>query len=57
MKLYSHIVKHETGVAPNPFFGDCTLARCKPKIRQKAWKGDWFVGLTAKADGNRVTPF
>jgi len=54
MKLYSYIVKHDTGFAPNPFFGYCTLACCKPKIRQKAEKGDWVVGLTPKAAGNRI---
>ena len=57
MKLYSYIVKHDTGFAPNPFFGYCTLACCKPKIRQKAEKGDWVVGLTPKAAGNRIVYF
>jgi putative DNA base modification enzyme with NMAD domain len=54
MNLYSYIVKHDTGFAPNPFHGYCTLACCKPKIRQKAVKGDWIVGLTPKAAGNRI---
>ncbi len=54
MKLYSYIVKYDTGFAPNPFFGYCTLACCKPKIRQNAKKGDWVVGLTPKAAGNRI---
>ncbi len=57
MKLYSYIVKHDTGFAPNPFFGYCTLACCKPKIRQNAKKGDWVVGLTPKAAGNRIVYF
>lgn len=54
MTLYSYIVTHDTGFAPNPFFGFCTLACCKPSIRRTARKGDWIVGLAPKADGNRV---
>lgn len=54
MKLYSYVVMHDTGFAPNPFFGYCTLACCKPEIRRTAQKGDWIVGLTPKAEGNRI---
>jgi hypothetical protein len=54
MKLYSYIVKHDTGFAPNPFHGYCTLACCKPIIRRKAEKGDWVVGLTPKSAGNKI---
>jgi len=56
-KLYSYVVTHDTGFAPNPFFGHCTLACCKPEIRRTAQIGDWVVGLTPKADGNRVVYF
>lgn len=54
MKLYSYIVKHDTGFSPNPFHGYCTLACCKPSIRCTAKMGDWVVGLTPKRDGNRI---
>jgi hypothetical protein len=54
MKLFSYVVMHDTGFAPNPFFGYCTLACCKPEIRRTATKGDWIVGLTPKANGNRI---
>jgi hypothetical protein len=54
MKLYSYIVTHDTGFAPNPFFGYCTLACCKPEIRRTAANGDWIIGLTPKAKGNRI---
>jgi hypothetical protein len=54
MTLYSYVVMHDTGFAPNPFFGYCTLACCKPEIRRSAQKGDWIVGLTPKAQGNRI---
>ena len=57
MKLYSYIVTHDTGFAPNPFSGYCTLACCKPKIRLNAQKGDWVVGLTPRAAGNRIVYF
>ena len=54
MKLYSYVVTHDTGFAPNPFWGCCTLANCKPAIRRTAKVGDWIVGLSPKARGNRV---
>lgn len=54
MKLHSYIVTHDTGFSPNPFWGWCTLANCKPVIRRTAKVGDWVVGLSPKADGNRV---
>ena len=57
MTLYSYIVKHDTGFAPNPFFGYCTLACCKARIRRKAKKGDWIVGLTPTAKGNKIVYF
>lgn len=32
--LYSYVVATDSGFAPNPFFGVCTLACCKPAIRK-----------------------
>ena len=57
MTLYSYIVTYDTGFAPNPFFGYCTLVCCKPAIRRSASVGDWIIGLTPKAQGNRVVYF
>jgi len=37
------------GFAPNPFYGVCTLATCKPKIRAKAEPGDLVIGTGSKA--------
>ncbi len=54
MKLYSYIVTHDTGFSPNPFWGYCTLADCKPAIRRTAEVGDWIVGLSPKPTGNRM---
>lgn len=44
MNLFSYVVARDFGFAPNPFFGICTLATCKPIIRKKAEVGDWIIG-------------
>jgi len=51
MKIYSYLIEHDFGLAPNPFGGYCTLAVCKPKIRKsKNLKiGDWIIGTGSKA--------
>jgi len=54
MRLFSYIVSHDTGFAPNPFWGFCTLACCKPKIRSTVNKGDIIVGLSPKISHNRI---
>ncbi|WP_084182728.1 hypothetical protein [Nevskia soli] len=43
-RLYSYVVRYDSGFAPNPFYGFCTLATCKPPIRKGAEIGDWIVG-------------
>jgi hypothetical protein len=45
MKLYSYCLRHDSGAAPNPFWGICTLVICKPTIRRTAKVCDWIVGL------------
>lgn len=50
MRLYSYVVARDYGFAPNPFGGVCSLATCKPDIRQRAAVGDWIAGLTSLAD-------
>ena len=45
MRLFVYVVVHDTGFAPNPFFGYCTLATCKPGIRRSARVGDWIAGI------------
>jgi len=44
MALYSYVLDHDYGFAPNPFFGACTLATCKPQIRERAQVGDFIMG-------------
>ena len=52
--LFSYVVDHDDGFAPNPFHGFCTLACCKPRIRSKAQVGDYVIGHAGKGDGYRV---
>lgn len=40
----SYVVRYDSGFAPNPFWGYCTLATCKPQIRSSAQVNDWIVG-------------
>lgn len=52
MEVYSYVVEHDNGYAPNPYFGFCTLCRCKfrkrPEVKRNivemAKEGDWVVG-------------
>jgi putative DNA base modification enzyme with NMAD domain len=52
MRLFSYVVEHDTGDAPNPYYRSCTLCLCKfRKSRTKprnivelAETGDWVVG-------------
>ncbi|MBM3462501.1 MAG: hypothetical protein FJX76_10405 [Armatimonadetes bacterium] len=50
MKVYSYIVVSDSGFAPNPFHGVCTLACCKPMIRKGASVGDIIVGMTSRGE-------
>lgn len=49
MRLFAYVVRYDSGFAPNPFYGFCTLATCKPDIRKSAAKGDWIVGTGSAA--------
>jgi hypothetical protein len=51
MRLFSYVVARDYGFAPNPFFGFCTLATCKPMIRKTAQVGDWVIGTGSKTCG------
>jgi hypothetical protein len=48
--LFSYVVARDYGFAPNPFGGVCTLATCKPQIRQRAAVGDWVAGVASTGD-------
>ena len=47
MTVYSYVVEHDRGFAPNPFHAVCSLACCKPKIRKNAQVGDYILGTGA----------
>jgi hypothetical protein len=51
MKIYSYMIDHDFGLAPNPFGKYCTVAVCKPKIRKsKNLKiNDWLIGTGSKS--------
>lgn len=56
-RIYSYVVQHDQGFAPNPFWGVCTLANCKPQIRKHAKVGDIILGTGSadiKASGHLV---
>lgn len=44
-RLFTYTIPVDDGAAPNPFFGMCSLAICKPGIRRVAKPGDWVAGL------------
>jgi hypothetical protein len=56
MKLFSYVVHHDTGLAPNPENKVCTLVYCKfrkskikmPNVIGLAEKGDWIIGTGGK---------
>ncbi len=50
MRFFFYIVRQDSGFAPNPFHGYCTLAVCKPKIRTTAQPGDWVVGFSSRCE-------
>lgn len=49
MKLYSYVITRDYGFAPNPYYGCCTLATCKPFIRRYAGVGDWVAAFGGAA--------
>src|SRR5688572_11205556 len=52
--LFSYILPHDSGFAPNPFGRVCTLACCKPVIRRTASPDDWVIGSTPAPNSGRL---
>lgn len=48
-RLFSYLMTHDSGFAPNPFHGTLTLATCKPGIRRTKREGDWVAGFASSA--------
>lgn len=56
--IYRYVIDHDMGFSPNPFFGYCTLACCKPVIRRCAKIGDFVIGFgSAKSNIRRKLIF
>lgn len=53
-ECFSYVVVDDCGYAPNPWWGECTLAVCKPVIRKTAKEGDLIIGLTPRSLGNKL---
>lgn len=45
MTVYSYIMVHDRGYAPNPYHNIMSLAVCKGQIRNKAQKGDVIIAF------------
>jgi hypothetical protein len=55
MKICSHVITHDAGVAPNPFHDYCTTALCTPShMNARLEQDDWLIGNSSKRDGNRL---
>lgn len=53
-RLCTYLVRDDTGLAPNPFWGWCTLAVCTPNHQgARVNPGDWIAGFLTKARGHR----
>jgi hypothetical protein len=45
-KVCAYVMRFDSGLAPNPFYGVCTLGLCTPNhSRADIWPGDWIIGL------------
>lgn len=53
--LYTYVMRHDSGLAPNPFGGACTLAVCTPNHQgSRAKRGDWIAGVSDKSRGYKL---
>ena len=55
MKLLKYVMTSDAGLAPNPYFGICSLALCTPNhMNARVCVGDWIVGHSCRATGNKL---
>ncbi len=52
-RLFSYKMTTDNGSAPNPYGPICTLAICKPFIRNVAQIGDWIAGIAGAKLGEK----
>src|SRR5437879_2095274 len=55
MRLFTYVVKYDTGFAPNPYWDWCTMACCKAQLRRELTVGDWVVGTSSKTRHDTAT--
>jgi hypothetical protein len=49
------VITNDTGLAPNPYWGTCTLAVCTPNHQGiRLQPGDWIAGFLNKARNYRI---
>ena len=48
MKIFTYVITRDYGFAPNPFGEFCTLATCKPMLRNVTAVGDWIMATGPK---------
>jgi len=53
-RIFRYVVRYDSGVAPRPFDGWCSLAICKSKIRASARVGDWIIGFRTRSPGDVI---
>ena len=54
-KLCTYLITNDTGLAPNPYWGWCTLAVCTPNHQGASLdNGDWIAGFLTKSRGHRL---
>jgi hypothetical protein len=55
MRVCFYVISHDTGFAPNPFGGFCTLAACTPNHQGlRLARGHWLVGNSTVVTGRRI---
>ncbi len=55
MKICSYIVRRDSGIAPNPFWGFCTFALCTPNHQGiNLDPDDWIMGTQTRSCGNKL---
>lgn len=53
-RLCTYVVTTDTGLAPNPYWGWCSLAVCTPNHQgTRLTPGDWIAGCLDKSRGHR----
>jgi hypothetical protein len=55
MAIWTYVLVRDFGFAPNPFYKVCSLATCKPVIRNGAKINDWVLGFGSNKKGSAVS--